>query len=419
MDIRTTINTILLPAGVFIGLIMAVGLTSMAEDSELDTGPRVIPYNGVLEFNGSPLNGQADLMFTLTDDPSGENVNCLFEEEHGDVSAYAGRFSVNIGSVVGDLPSCAFDSDAMYIEVGVREAESDGEYVALSGSQRIHPVPFSYWAAEGSDFKIDGALNVSGAISDPDSAVTIDDDLTVSGTIEPSAGNSGIDWPDNPFGGGGDSAWIRYYQDGSGEDAALQIGIGNDGVDDLEFFQNGQVRAYIANNFFIDTNLRLSGNIQGTDGDLILSDNTQITGVLDVRGNIQDDNDNEVTINDSLNVTNDVTVGSDGSGNLTVNGDIDGVGNLDTGGVTMGDGNITYDSKFFVSGGDVHVTGNIEHDGDSRLGSGHWPACITFRTNDDNETGNTLCACMSTTPASGHTCTVNTSNNRDFTLPGT
>ncbi len=53
-------------------------------------------------------------------------------------------------------------------------------------------------------------------------------------------GNNGIVWPDNPFGGGGDDAWIRYMSQG-GENAVLQIGIANDGNDDIELYAAGRV----------------------------------------------------------------------------------------------------------------------------------------------------------------------------------
>jgi len=55
------------------------------------------------------------------------------------------------------------------------------------------------------------------------------------------SGNNGIIWPDNPFGGGGDDAWIRYYRDGSGEDTALQIGIANDAHDEIELYSAGEI----------------------------------------------------------------------------------------------------------------------------------------------------------------------------------
>ena len=54
-------------------------------------------------------------------------------------------------------------------------------------------------------------------------------------------GNNGIVWPDNPFGGGGDDAWIRYHQDAGGEDTELQIGIMNDAHDNLSFYSPGYI----------------------------------------------------------------------------------------------------------------------------------------------------------------------------------
>lgn len=54
--------------------------------------------------------------------------------------------------------------------------------------------------------------------------------LTDGGLVTPSAGpnpTDGIKFPDNPGGGGGDSAWIRYYAY-SGEKTTLEIGVAND-----------------------------------------------------------------------------------------------------------------------------------------------------------------------------------------------
>lgn len=237
-------------AGALFGLVLALALNSSAEDTELDSGPRAIPYNGILEYNGQMFHGQADLRFTLTDMPGGEGANCIFTEEHNNITTYTGRFSVNIGSVQGDLPDCVFNSDAMYIKVSVRDAAADEDgddtndaYVTLAGQQRIHPVPFSYWSAEGSDFRIDGSASVG-------SNLTVGNNLTVNGVIQPRTGDNGIAWS-----GSGDDAWIRYYADGDGEDSALQIGINNDANDDLEFFQGGAVRMSIANDININSNI--------------------------------------------------------------------------------------------------------------------------------------------------------------------
>ncbi|MEL6180149.1 MAG: hypothetical protein AAFS10_14410, partial [Myxococcota bacterium] len=147
-------------ASIVFGLLVAAVLSSaVAENSELDTGPRVIPYNGVLEFNGTAFNGDADLQFSITAD---DGASCTFVEEHDNVPVYSGRFGVNIGSVAGaGVDGCIFDAQEVTITIGVRGANESGEYVVLSGRQRIQPVPFSYWAAESSDIRVDGTALIT------------------------------------------------------------------------------------------------------------------------------------------------------------------------------------------------------------------------------------------------------------------
>ncbi len=330
-----------LPAGIFIGCILALTVSSMAEDTELDSEPRVFPYNGYLEFNGAPLNGLVDLMFTVTD--QGE---CSFSEEHDNVSVFAGRFVTNIGSVNGDVDGCVFDSEQVYIQVAVRNADEEGDYTALVGQQRIHPVPFAYWAAEGSDMKIDGGatiagattiggpttinntLTISGDINDSNGSVVINDGLTVNGAIQPRAGNNAIDWADNVFGGSGDDAWIKYYRDGSGEDTALQIGIDNDGVDNIEFYQQGAVRMNIeGGNVATSGNINV-GNNANVSGNLNVSGNVDIVGNVQLDGSLVNTNSNsDVTVNDNLDVNNSLNV--DGSAKVDVNFEVDGTTTLD------------------------------------------------------------------------------------------
>jgi len=60
-------------------------------------------------------------------------------------------------------------------------------------------------------------------------------------------GGYGLDWENDPWGGGGDDAWIRYIQDGSGEDTELQIGVSNDANDNIAFYQAGAERMTIYN----------------------------------------------------------------------------------------------------------------------------------------------------------------------------
>ncbi|HEU4455403.1 MAG TPA: hypothetical protein VFR81_20240, partial [Longimicrobium sp.] len=67
--------------------------------------------------------------------------------------------------------------------------------------------------------------------------------LEVAGAIMPAAGNTeaaGILFPPNPGGGGGDSAWMRYYAR-TGEATTLEIGVANDADDNIALISPGGV----------------------------------------------------------------------------------------------------------------------------------------------------------------------------------
>lgn len=92
--------------------------------------------------------------------------------------------------------------------------------------------------------------------------------------IQPVVGHTataGIIWPANPGGGTLDSAWIRYYVE-SGENTKLQIGVGNEGNDDISFYQQGAERMNIVNgNVGVGTTspaskLHVAGKIRVADG---------------------------------------------------------------------------------------------------------------------------------------------------------
>ncbi len=339
--------------GLSLGLILALAFGVFAEDSELDADPRVIPYNGVLEFDGQPFTGQADFRFELTDDE-----NCDVAEDHEQVDVFGGRFAVNLGTVLGDVPECVFDADRVFLSIAVRPAESVDPHTTLSGRQRINPVPFAYWAAEGSDFRVDGDANilgsanisgsaniggnialigniatpganavainddltVTGAISDPDSDLTINDGLVVTGSVSDSNSNFTIN----------DGLDIT----GDIQDTNSSVII-NDSLD---------LRGGVSNatgDFTVNDNLDITGDIQDTDGSVIIDDSLDLRGGvsnatgdftvndnLDISGDIQDFN-SDLTIDDGLVVTNaaDLRGGvSNSTGdvvvndNLTVNG---------------------------------------------------------------------------------------------------
>lgn len=117
--------------------------------------------------------------------------------------------------------------------------DSDG--VEFRHSNASQGIGFGYNTiyATGSNANQDLGLKPRGT-----GQVAISSALRVSGVITPSTGNTdsvGIMFPANPFGGGGNKAWIRYHNDRGGEKGTLEIGIANDGDDHLVFNVSGNV----------------------------------------------------------------------------------------------------------------------------------------------------------------------------------
>ncbi len=145
--------------GVVVGLCMALAMTTMANDSELDTGPRVFVYKGILDIDGVAVDRPLDLLITVTDD-----ADCNVVETHQDVTFNRGRFAVEVGSVLGGVDPCVFHTEKVYLRFSVREGDEEGAFTALSGLQRIYPAPFAYWAAEGSNLDAQGNTFVGGTL---------------------------------------------------------------------------------------------------------------------------------------------------------------------------------------------------------------------------------------------------------------
>ncbi len=171
----------MLAAGAFFGLVAAFTMTTSANGDGLDSGPRAFPYRGTLNLDGSPYTGQIDLSLELSDAPNLLNPDCRHTETHDGVSVFAGAFRVNVGTTGAALDGCVFDQEEIYLKVKVRSA-GEGEFVTLGQPQRIRPVPFAYWAAEGSDVAIggnttyQGPLNAGGIVAG--TAVIRDDSVT-------------------------------------------------------------------------------------------------------------------------------------------------------------------------------------------------------------------------------------------------
>ncbi len=124
--------------------------------------PQVIPYDGVIEFDGIPVNGPVTLRFTLSDmAPRGDvdrDAEFIWQSVE-EVEIYSGRFSLSLGAGERPLPDAVFLHTALYLAIDV---SADDEWVELSGAQQIQPAPYSYLSASAEDFDVVGALDVEG-----------------------------------------------------------------------------------------------------------------------------------------------------------------------------------------------------------------------------------------------------------------
>ncbi len=117
--------------------------------------------------------------------------------------------------------------------------DSDGvEFRHSNGSQGIG-FGFNTIYAAGSNANQDLGLKPRGT-----GVVRVSSSIQVTGAITPSTGSTsstGIMFPTDPFGGSGDSAWVRYHNTRGGEKGTLELGVGNDADDHIVLLPSGSV----------------------------------------------------------------------------------------------------------------------------------------------------------------------------------
>ena len=263
-------------AGLLMGIILSASFGVMADgDPTTDDVPRTLPYQGVLELNGEPVNAEGlnalHILFELYD---GQDAEAPAYSQPIIVEVYSGRFTATIGPlglnadneevIVSEVITAA---DDLYLGMTLLgDPDNPEDDIALSNRQRIHASPYAMWTTSATNFNV-ARDAVVGRNLEVGANLIAGGDVAVGGAIVPRVGDKGLDWPDNAFGGSRDDAWIRYYQDGEGEDTALQIGVDNDVNDNLEFYQNGAVRMNInGGNVNITNNLDVGGSINGNFG---------------------------------------------------------------------------------------------------------------------------------------------------------
>ncbi|MBI5544105.1 MAG: polymer-forming cytoskeletal protein [Deltaproteobacteria bacterium] len=135
---------------------MLIGATALAQN-------QVIPYRGVLNFNGKPVSNPQNLRFTLYDEATAGAA--LWSEEWAALPVFAGQFSVSLGANT-PFPADLFARSVVFLGIEVDTGGAGGpSYVALSGRQRLAPVPYALWQATGDRFRVAGELEVGGDVA--------------------------------------------------------------------------------------------------------------------------------------------------------------------------------------------------------------------------------------------------------------
>ena len=146
---------------VMIGSVLGSIAVSFAGDSNTTTSnivgasndQAVIPYSGFLSLNSAPEDGQRDLEFELYDSATGGAPLWLEQQQ---VTFFQGRFSVGLGAsdvaARTALKTLINDGEELYLAIKVKD--DSGNFVALSGRQKIDPAPFAVWADHSTDLKV-------------------------------------------------------------------------------------------------------------------------------------------------------------------------------------------------------------------------------------------------------------------------
>lgn len=149
--------------------------------------PGAVPYNGTLELDGVPYNGEVSIRFELFDGPA--DLAADWSGEYT-INVFNGTFSVLLGGESGSLANTLQNADAF--ELGLTLLSVGGVAldtpVALAGRQRLVPVPYALHAAEAADFAVNRDLTVARNLdvtgtSRLRGAVTADGNLAATGAL--------------------------------------------------------------------------------------------------------------------------------------------------------------------------------------------------------------------------------------------
>ncbi len=155
-------RTFAIALGSSLATAMLVGsLTALADGNpSTDQVPKLIPYQGTLEKDGTGVTGQVPMTFSLYD---GSAATTTAWTEKQTVNVFAGRFLAMLGSTSAssatNLAKVITNADDVYLAVTLNTGSGD---VPLSYRQRFLPTPYSLWTTASTNFKVNAIDAPSG-----------------------------------------------------------------------------------------------------------------------------------------------------------------------------------------------------------------------------------------------------------------
>ncbi len=242
---------------------LVVAVTAVADgDPSTDQVPRIIPYNGMLELDGVPVNLVGDaapfLRFELTDGAAGPVV---FTQQ-AQVQVYGGRFTVLLGPTgTGGvrLDDVVADADDLFVRITLLgEVGTAADDIVLAGSQRVLMSPFAMWATDATDFAVARDLAVAR-------------NTTLGGTLA-ITGDASL----------GRDLFVARNIDAVGEVEAGTLQV--DGASTLTGAVSASCTLPVAGNTTLNGETRLNGAISNDRAEVNVNDNLEVAGNITMRG---------------------------------------------------------------------------------------------------------------------------------------
>jgi hypothetical protein len=256
----------------------SIAVESGAKCASLSTGGLSVAGNVLsggqvegksIKINGTSSTGTPDTYASL----SIGNSNYLSIEAYGYTPTNKRHIILNpVGSNVGigtTSPAYKLDVNGDTIGNWFRSRGTNGWYSETYGGGWFMQDTTWIRAVANKNVWTNGSIccGTSMGVGNSSPAYTLDvsGDIRATGYIRPSAGsgNNGIIFPNDPGGGSGDIAYIKYYAR-SGEAMTLEIGVPNDGDDHIYLNPGGNVGIGTnAPGYKLDVNgnARVTGNL--------------------------------------------------------------------------------------------------------------------------------------------------------------